>query len=138
MASKGITHHSSWRCSSRGWWRFIHPRGCGRVNRSIDAGDILGYLKQLAIHKQVKRLDSRPELLNKVAVKLAFYLHSHNLREESLEDLKKEAVRIFEGRVNPESVRKAVSELIDFYEFLNEDDEPQTTEQAAMHLLVDV
>jgi hypothetical protein len=55
-----------------------------------------------------------------------------------LEDLKKEAVRIFEGRVNPESVRKAVSELIDFYEFLNEDDEPQTTEQAAMHLLVDV
>ena len=36
---KRLPAHSSWRCSSRGWWCSIHPRGCCRVSRSIDAGN---------------------------------------------------------------------------------------------------
>jgi hypothetical protein len=65
------------------------------------------------IYKEAKRIDSRPELLNKVAIKLAFYLHSHNLREESLEELKAEAMRVFEGKGNSDAVKRAVSELVD-------------------------
>jgi hypothetical protein len=64
-------------------------------------------------HKEAKRVESRSDLLSKVAIKLAFYLHSHNLREESLDELKAEAVRLFEGRHTVESVNKAVSELVD-------------------------
>src|ERR1019366_7441054 len=55
-------------------------------------------------HKEAKRVESRSDLLSKVALKLAFYLHSHNLREETLDDLKAEAVRLFEGRHTVESV----------------------------------
>jgi hypothetical protein len=64
-------------------------------------------------HKDVRRVQSHPDLLDKVAVKLAFFLHSHNSRQEAMSDLEAEALRIFEGRAKPDAVRKAVQELAD-------------------------
>jgi hypothetical protein len=67
------------------------------------------------IHKKTKRIDSHYTLLDKVARKLAFYMHGESLRSMSPADLESIAVRIFEsqGDVGEVQVRKAVQELID-------------------------
>jgi hypothetical protein len=67
------------------------------------------------IHKKTKRIESHHTLLEKVARKLAFYMHGESVRAMSPVDLENIAVRIFGAQkdVGEAQVRKAVHELID-------------------------
>ena len=67
------------------------------------------------IHKKTRRIESHHTLLETIARKLAYYLHTRNIRSASAKDLEVAALRIMgkRGKANELNVRKAVQELID-------------------------
>lgn len=67
------------------------------------------------IHKKTRRVESHHTLLETIARKLAYYLHTRNVRSASARDLEAAALRIVgkRGKANELDVRKAVQELID-------------------------
>ncbi|GEM_PF-2043144 len=67
------------------------------------------------IHKKTRRVDSHHSALEVIARKLAFYLHSRNVRSATLKDLEKAAVRIAGRRssMSEAHIRLAVHELVD-------------------------
>lgn len=67
------------------------------------------------IHKKTKRVESHHTLLESIARKLAYYLHTRNARSASISDLEAAAIRVTakRGRVDEASVRRAVQELVD-------------------------
>jgi hypothetical protein len=67
------------------------------------------------IHKKTKRIDSHHSILEKVARKLAFYMHGESVRSMSPANLENVAVRVFgrQGEFSEAQIRLAVQELID-------------------------
>jgi predicted NACHT family NTPase len=65
------------------------------------------------LHKGIKRVETHHDTLYKVAVKLAFYLHSSNTRQGASEELQSEVLRILSSRYSPEVLIQAVGELAD-------------------------
>ncbi|MBL9172666.1 MAG: NACHT domain-containing protein [Verrucomicrobiales bacterium] len=70
-------------------------------------------LGEYDLHKRIHRIESSYDVLRKVAVKLAFCLHTQNRRFNSLEWISRESVSIFSGRIEEELVKRAVRELVE-------------------------
>ncbi len=70
------------------------------------------------VKRIVIRISSKPNTLEILAQKLAFYLHCNNTREENLEILKENALRLLANQVDEEGIKTAFDELMDPCEIL--------------------
>jgi len=68
---------------------------------------------QYDIHKKIRRLDSHKDLLLRVALVSAFYLHSHSVRELPPGQLLHNARKSLHDRYSDDSIAKAFHELLD-------------------------
>lgn len=64
------------------------------------------------VYKHVRRVESRPDFLHVVAVKVAFFLHSHAARHDTLDALTEETVRLFDRKRDIRTIKLAVQELV--------------------------